>query len=62
MSPDNVEIVRRSIEAYRRGDYAGASAYLAPDVEWSVGQELPARGPAAVREMWKRWDGEWGRA
>ena len=59
MSPDNVEIVRRSIEAYRRGDYAGASAYLAPDVEWSVGQELPARGPAAVREMWKRWDGEW---
>jgi ketosteroid isomerase-like protein len=59
MSQENVEAVRRSIKAYRRGDYAGASAYLAPDVVWSVGQERPAHGPAAVREMWKRWDGEW---
>ena len=59
MSQENVEAVRRSIKAYRRGDYAGASAYLAPDVVWSVGQERPAHGPAAVREMWKRWDDEW---
>ena len=59
MSQENVEIVRRSIKAYRRGDYAGASSYLAPDVVWTVGQERPAHGPAAVREMWKRWDSEW---
>jgi SnoaL-like domain len=59
MSEENVEATRRSIEAYRRGDYAGASAHLAPDVVWAVGQELPAHGPAAVQEMWKRWDGEW---
>jgi ketosteroid isomerase-like protein len=51
--------VRRSIDAYRRGDYVGASAYLASDVVWEVGQELPARGPAAVRDVWKRWDSEW---
>jgi ketosteroid isomerase-like protein len=59
MSRENVEAVRGSIEAYRRGDYAAASAYLAPDVVWEVGQEGPARGPAAVQEAWKRWDSEW---
>ena len=59
MSQENVDATRRSIEAYRRGDYARASAHLAPDVVWTVGQELPAHGPAAVRAMWERWDGEW---
>ena len=59
MSQENVEAARRIIEAYCRGDYIGASAYLAPDVVWNVGQERPAHGRAAVREMWKRWDSEW---
>jgi ketosteroid isomerase-like protein len=59
MSEDNVEAVRRCLEAYRRGDYVGASAHLAPDVVWEVGQELPAHGPAAVRRVWNRWDAEW---
>jgi ketosteroid isomerase-like protein len=59
MSQENVESVRICIEAYRRGDYVGGSANLAPDVVWEVGQELPARGPAAVRELWERWDDEW---
>ena len=59
MSQENVDATRTSIEAYRRGDYAGASAHLAPDVVWTVGQELPAHGPAAVRAIWERWDGEW---
>jgi len=59
MSRENVESVRKCFEAYCRGDYAGASAYLAPDVVWEVGQELPAHGPAAVRNVWTRWDSEW---
>ncbi|HEY8000905.1 MAG TPA: nuclear transport factor 2 family protein [Solirubrobacterales bacterium] len=59
MSQQNVDRVRNCIEAYRRGDYVGASADLAPDVVWEVGQELPARGPAAVRELWQRWDSDW---
>ena len=59
MSQENVGAVRTCLEAYRRGDYAGASAHLAPDVVWEVGQELPAHGPAAVRGVWKRWDSEW---
>jgi ketosteroid isomerase-like protein len=59
MSQENVKSVRQCFDAYCRGDYAGASACLAPDVVWEVGQELPARGPAAVRDVWKRWDSEW---
>jgi uncharacterized protein len=59
MSQENVEAVRRCLVAYARGDYDEASAILAPDVVWEVGQELPARGPAAVQDVWKRWDSEW---
>ena len=59
MSQENVEAARRCIEAYCRGDYEEASSYLAPDVVWEVGQELPAHGPAAVRNVWRRWDAEW---
>jgi ketosteroid isomerase-like protein len=59
MSQQNVEAVRSAIEAYRRGDYDAASAYIARDVVWEVGQEGPLRSPAAVREAWKRWDSEW---
>jgi ketosteroid isomerase-like protein len=59
MSQANVEAVRASFEAYARGDYVQASAYLADDVVWEVGQELPARGPGAVRELWRRWDSDW---
>ena len=59
MSEENVEIVRRSFEAYLRGDYPEAVSYLAPDVVYEVGQELPARGPDEVREKWQRWDDVW---
>ena len=56
MSQENVDAVRSSIDAYVGGDYMGATAFLAPDVVWENGQELPAHGPAAVRDMWTRWN------
>ena len=61
MSQENVEAVRVSIAAYQEGELEEATAYLAPDVVWEVGQELPARGPTAVREMWMRWNEDWER-
>lgn len=61
MSQENVEKVRLAIAAYQRGEWEEATAYLAPDVVWEVGQELPAHGPAAVREMWSRWNDDWER-
>jgi ketosteroid isomerase-like protein len=59
VSQENVEKVRSCLEAYVRGDYARGTEWLAPDVVWEIGQERPANGPAAVQEMWKRWDSEW---
>ena len=61
MSQENVETVRLSIAAYQRGEWEEATVYLAPDAVWEVGQELPARGPAAGRDMWRRWNDEWDR-
>jgi ketosteroid isomerase-like protein len=55
----NVEVVRRTFEAYSRGDYDEAASCLDPDVVWEVGQEMPALGRAAVRAMWERWDSAW---
>jgi ketosteroid isomerase-like protein len=59
MSQENVEIVREFYESIRRGDYAEALACLAPDVDYRVLQEGPARGPDAVEAMWERWESEW---
>jgi ketosteroid isomerase-like protein len=35
-------------------------AYLAPDVVYEVGQEVPARGRDEVAAMWERWRSSWG--
>jgi len=61
MSQENVEIVRSFTEAYLRGDHVAAVAYLAPDVVYEVGQELPARRPDELLAIWKRWEAEWER-
>ena len=59
MSEENVQAALRCVEAYVRGDYEEALKYVAPDVVWEIGQELPARGRDEVREVWRRWDAEW---
>jgi ketosteroid isomerase-like protein len=59
MSQENVEVVRRCFDDYLRGAPDEALAWLAPDVVWEVGQELPARGPDAVRDLWERWESDW---
>jgi ketosteroid isomerase-like protein len=51
MSRENVEIVRKGIEAWNRRDAALWLSYAAPEIEWS-----PA-GPAAVeRTMYRGYD------
>ena len=59
MSRENVEIVRRLFDSYRRDDPAEALACLAPDVVYQVGQEVPARGRVEVMAMWERWASSW---
>jgi ketosteroid isomerase-like protein len=41
MSRENVEVVRRSLEAFARGDFETAFAAHAPDVEWHTAVDEP---------------------
>ena len=41
VSAHNLELVRRSLEAFARGDLETFYASLAPDVEWSTGADEP---------------------
>ena len=59
MSRENVEIVRRLFDSYRRDDPAEALELSCPDVVYQVGQEVPARGRDEVRAMWERWASSW---
>jgi ketosteroid isomerase-like protein len=66
MSQENVEIVRRSADAFSRGDWDGALANYHPDIEW---MEMPSLGPDAstytgrkqLREAVESWIQMWGR-
>ena len=55
VSAENVELVRRSLEAFARGDLEGFFAALAPDIEWTTGADEPDpqtyRGPEGMRRF-----------
>jgi ketosteroid isomerase-like protein len=57
MSLDNVELVRRSIDAFNRRDLEAASQYFDPEseVDWSRSRGMEAgvyRGDEAIRRFW----------
>ena len=49
MSEENVEIVRKGLDAYRRRDLAAAFASIDPEISWNPAEEVPRRGVEAVR-------------
>ena len=59
MSQENVELVRRSLEAYKRGDLDAALADTHPEIDWRPFEEAPMRGVGAVRAYLTRWEDEW---
>jgi uncharacterized protein len=59
MSQENVEIVRRSFDAYRRGDLDAALADANSQIVWNPAEEAPMSGLDAVRDYLARWEGEW---
>ena len=56
MSQENVEIVRRGIDAWNRGDRAEALAHYAPEAEWHTSGEFADqgiyRGHAGIERLW----------
>jgi uncharacterized protein len=55
MSPTNIEIVRRSLEAFGRGDFDTAFAAYDPDIVWCTAADEPDqqtyRGIAGLRSF-----------
>ena len=60
MSQENVEIVKRSVEAMVRGDFAAAFRNINPDVEWDARHFPDGRiyqGHEGVREFLRTYAG-----
>ena len=62
MSQENVEIVRRSCEAFDAGDYEAALEAFAPDIQYDLSHFPDGgvyRGREGVREAFRIWLGTW---
>jgi ketosteroid isomerase-like protein len=61
MPPENVDIVRRTWEAWSRGDAATARSYLHDELEWDMAEDEPdartLHGIAEVTAMLVDWFG-----
>ena len=60
MSPDNVEIVRASWDAWRRGDMQALFDFYDPEVEWDMTHAyVPGmgvyHGHDGIREFFREW-------
>ena len=62
MSEENVEVVRRMLDAFLTADLETALSFYAPDVEWD-GTNLPdgqvGRGHEAILDHVTRWAEAW---
>ena len=66
MSRENVEMVRRSLDAWNRRDVDGWLAGSHPEIEWFSevarrveGAETVYRGAAELRRYWDEWHSVW---
>jgi uncharacterized protein len=65
VSAENVEIVRRSCEAYARRDWEAAAEALHPEIEWDASTytawpDAPSfRGEEGVLDFFRRFLGTW---
>jgi len=64
MSSENVETVRKCTEAYRRGDFEEATAWMSPDIEWDMsGVQMPDaavyRGFEGLTRFREQWEESW---
>jgi len=62
MSAENVEIVRRTYDAYMSGDLEGALAVFDPDVVFDVSIRPEGEvyhGPQGVADAMRTWTGTW---
>ena len=56
MSQENVAVVRKSMEAYVRGDLDTALTHADPDIVWNPVEEAATHGHDAIRATVERWE------
>ncbi len=56
MSQEKVEIVRKAVEAYARGDLDTALTHTDPDIVWNPVEEAATQGQDAIRANVERWE------
>jgi ketosteroid isomerase-like protein len=66
MSEENVEIVRRSLDAWNRGEFDAWGQDSHPNIEffsaitWQAEGDMTAfRGPTEMRQFWDEWHSLW---
>jgi ketosteroid isomerase-like protein len=65
MSRENVEVVRRALDGWNRGDIDAWLESVHPDIEWfsailsQVQGETVHRGRAEMRQFWDEWHSVW---
>ncbi len=68
MSQENVDIVRRCLDGWNRGDFEAwmDSSHSHPEIEWSSevtmrmeGSETVYRGRDGLRDYWDEWHSLW---
>ena len=63
MSESNVEIVRRSVDAFNEGGLTAAAEFAHPEIEFEEPPTQPAprtaRGQAATEETWGSFEAAW---
>jgi ketosteroid isomerase-like protein len=59
MSQENVDIVRRAVEAYVAGDLEKALADADPEIIWNPAEEAATQALDAIRAYLGRWEGGW---
>jgi ketosteroid isomerase-like protein len=62
MSQENLEIVRRSIEAFQRGDYEAAMEAIDTEIEYDLTHFPDGKvylGHEGIREAFRIWLGTW---
>jgi ketosteroid isomerase-like protein len=57
VSQENIELVRKGIDAFNRGDFDAALAFADPEIEWRDAPDMPDagthRGHEAVKKRWQ---------
>src|ERR671930_2384698 len=65
MSQENVEVVRQATDAYNRGAFTEAIAWMDPEIEWDMSRvEVPDpdtyRGLERLQAFHESWRESWG--